>query len=132
MDASLCKVSSMRDSITDSPHHNPMYEFEVDDHFLVFPAWQTFFYNRKILKNRRSFDLQGGQRVTLSFSLMSEIATRKLALRSYFMGIAIAVSLSLPSEVIAAMFVKSHEIWFLIGSLLLPVALGYLCWRMVK
>lgn len=132
VDTSICEVSLINAPIVASPVMHPMFEFEVSEDFLVFPIWQDFFYNRKILKNRRGIELKGGEKVNVLFSLVSDAASRKKGIRSYFVGIGIGLSLSLVAEIVSSMISEPFRIAFLVVALGLSLILGYRGWKLVQ
>jgi hypothetical protein len=132
LDDSRCEVSSEKDPLIQTPTLHPVFEFEVSDDFPVFPMWKEYFYKRKILRNRRYIDLKNGQQVSLFFSLTSDLLSRKLALRSYFIGIGIALSVSFLSEIISSVALGFSAKLFFGVSLVLTCILGYWGWKLIK
>lgn len=132
MDTSTCEVSYLKAPIVASPRLHAIYEFEVSDDFAVFVPWQAFFYTRKILKNRRGIELEGNQKVVLSFTSISDHASRRIAFRSYFVGIAIGLSLGFVSEIASALIPQQFRIHFLGFALLLSFAFGVWGWKQVR
>jgi len=132
MDSSRCEVSSEKDPLIELPSLNPIFEFEVTEDFPVFPVWKQYFYKRKVLRNRRSIRLNAGQQVSCFFNCVSEILSHRLAMRSFFIGIGMAWAVSILSEAVASMFLKDFPLFFLIGSLLLTIGLGYVGWKLIQ
>jgi len=135
-ESSICEISSYKGSLIAMTSLNPLplYELDIRDDMVVFLEWKDF-YGRKMLRNWRRIKLKTGQQVNVSFTSSSETQSRLLTRRSYFIGIMIALSISVMSQgIMEIIFASSRRLglWMTIVSIVVACVSGFLGWRVIR
>lgn len=93
--SSNCELYEDEMTIGDCPKTNPVYEFEYPNSYPIFPIWEKWIYGRKILKNPKPLIICSNKKLSFSFQASSDSLSGKVATRSYFIGVALALFVSM-------------------------------------